>query len=229
MQPGDTENVTIGLKNTGQPVGDACWAFMHVKNPRCYDVTVTHTGEARPEPEIVSEDGGELAQVDIQGIGKMGDTCNLSKYIWVVVKYPWDPATQTGPTLYNGRLGGLICTNYALGRLDKCQPGKLLHLSFSFYDISEDCLAALFGVDYFFEGIDNDGDGNIDEDGRGCVDDEVGVDDDGDGLVDEDPALETGYFDATDPDVIQNKWDSWPTNALMKDKVLFDILFGLHD
>ena len=36
-----------------------------------------------------------------------------------------------------------------------------------------------------------------------------------------------GYFDGTDPDIIQKCWDKWPTNAVMKDKITFDILFSL--
>jgi predicted ribosomally synthesized peptide with SipW-like signal peptide len=36
-----------------------------------------------------------------------------------------------------------------------------------------------------------------------------------------------GYFDGTDPDVIAKCWDHWPTNALMKDRLLFDMLFSL--
>lgn len=85
-----------------------------------------------------------------------------------------------------------------------------------------------------FAGVDNDGDGLVDEDGRGCVGDTPGVDDDGDGKIDEDPALDGndavldgGYFDGNDPDIQMKSWDHWPTNAYQGDRCTFDMEFVL--
>jgi len=221
MQPCESKDFTWQLKNTGQPAGDVCNVYMHVKNPGCENVTVIHTGEARPEPEVVAEDGGWLGQVYTPGLGPQGDICNLLDFIELTVYYPWNQVTKTGPVVFTGMAGDIVCDNLLLGRLDKCDDPQDVHVVFHLYDISEDDLGALIGPDPYFLGVDNDGDGLVDEDPRD------GIDNDVDGLVDEDPADETGHFDGTDADIIAKCWDHWPTNALMKDKVTFDILFSL--
>jgi predicted ribosomally synthesized peptide with SipW-like signal peptide len=221
IQPCESHDFTWQLKNTGQPQGDVCHVYMHIKNPRCEDVEVIHTGEARPEPEVVAEDGGWLGQVYVPGIGKQGDTCNLLDFVEITVYYPWDQVTKTGPVIYTGMAGDVVCQNLLLGRLDKCEDAKDVHVVVHFYDLSEDDLGTLIGPDPYFAGVDNDGDGAIDEDPRD------GIDNDADGKVDEDPDDETGHFDATDPDIALKCWDHWVTNAFMKDKVYFDILFSL--
>jgi len=82
----------------------------------------------------------------------------------------------------------------------------------------------------FFAGIDNDGDGNVDEDPRD------GIDNDNDGKVDEDPDAdddpltpvdEGGHFDGSDPNMVLRSLDHWPTNAYMGDYVTFDLEFIL--
>ena len=35
------------------------------------------------------------------------------------------------------------------------------------------------------------------------------------------------YFDETDPEIVKKCWNAWPTNAMMKDMVTFDIMFSL--
>jgi len=222
IQPCESADYTWQLKNTGQPQGDICHVYMQVKNPRCEDVVVIHTGEARPEPEVVAEDGGWLGQVYVPGMGKQGDNCNLLDFIEVTVYYPWDEAAQTGPVVWGpGMIGELVSMDCLLGELNKCEDAKDVHVVVHFYDISEDDLATLLGPDPYFAGVDNDGDGLVDEDPRD------GIDNDLDGLVDEDPDDETGHFDGTDPGIMLKSWDHWPTNAFMKDKVKFDILFSL--
>lgn len=51
-----------------------------------------------------------------------------------------------------------------------------------------------------------------------------------DGILDP-PAVpapgDGGYFNGDDPEIMTKCWDKWPTNALMKDKITFDILFSL--
>jgi predicted ribosomally synthesized peptide with SipW-like signal peptide len=222
IQPGDSNDFTVTLVNTGQPQGDPCDVYMHIKNPVCENVNVHHTGEARPEPEIVSEDGGWLGQVYVNGLGAQGDTCNLTDFINVTVYYPWDAGTSTGPVVYTGNLSALVCNNIRLGALNKCEGDHLVNFRIVVPDISEDDLADLFDVVNYFAGVDNDGDGDIDED---PVD---GIDNDGDGKVDEDPDTEQGHFLTGAPGSgVPFYWDHWPTNALMKDKVTFDILFSL--
>ena len=229
VQPCNSTDFTFYVKNVGQPAGHKCDVYMKVKNLECFNVKVTHTGEARPEPEIVAEDGGWLAQKYIPGIGQQGDNCNLADFIECTIYYNWDGTT--GKVVYTGTFQGAADKFVLLGPLDKCADPEGVNIRLHFKNISEDDLGRLLNQgDPWFKGVDNDGDTLTDEDGwNDGVDGKPGVDDDGDTLVDEDPGLETGHFDKNDADVITFAWDHWPTNAFMKDKVTFNVMLALDD
>jgi predicted ribosomally synthesized peptide with SipW-like signal peptide len=228
-----SEDFEIPLKNVGQPADDPCHVYVHFKEVVCENIDADHdptNGIQNPEPEDVAQWGGKHAQTDIAGLGdNFGDNCSLADWLWVNIEYPYlDP----NPTYtYSGYLGDLVCTNVLLGALNKGDEA-VFHIDVKLNNIDED--DPRLGLK--FDGVDNDGDGDIDEDGRGCVGDTPGVDDDLDGLVDEDPKYEGnwpdvandgGYFDGENTDVSFKSWDHWPTNALMKDKITFKILFSL--
>jgi predicted ribosomally synthesized peptide with SipW-like signal peptide len=224
---------TWRLRNIGQPADDPCHVYMRIKELECYNILAQQFGYADPEPEQVTEFGGRHGQVDLPGIGVLGDDCTLGDFIRVNILFGVDP-TQADPThpdamqlVYAGYLSGIADTDLLLGDLDKGET-KYVDIDFRIFNIDEDDFLD------FFE-VDNDGDGDVDEDGRtDGFDGLPGVDDDGDGYVDEDPGYEGdgstddgGYFNGLDPDTALKCWDKWPTNALMKDKVTFKMLFAL--
>lgn len=232
IQPEDSEDRTITVKNVGQPEGDICELYIHVKNPRCSNVD-NKDGSARPEPEVVAEDGGALGQMTIPGIGLTGDTCNLGDFVTVVITYKTVEK-------YNGTLAGLICNQQLIGYLNKCDPEEAINFRFVIPDISEDyfvtngLIAGGTAAAPDYTSCDNDGDWDVNTDDVGH-DGTANTGDAGEGdgkptygepNVDEDGATgddPIGWFGGDNPMC----WDKWPTNALMKDKILFDILFSL--
>jgi predicted ribosomally synthesized peptide with SipW-like signal peptide len=238
LEPGqDIPEAYLTLSNVGQPAGDDCHVYIHFKNFNCENIDVDGNpanGVQNPEPEDVAQDGGWLGQVYLPGIGILGDNCNLAAYIVVTnLEYDGDPVDLTEYDVELGNddgvitLNELLCHNILLGELDKADSA-VLGIDIDVNDIDEDDILT-------FAGVDNDGDGDVDEDGRTeGVDGLPGVDDDGDGYVDEDPGYEGddvnddgGYFNGFDETVALMCWDHWPTNALMKDKITFDLLFSL--
>jgi predicted ribosomally synthesized peptide with SipW-like signal peptide len=251
-EPDVEKSATITLKNVGQPAGDDCHVYIHFKNFNCenIDADPNTAGIQNPEPENVAQNGGWLGQMLLRGLGTFGDDCSLASYIGVTeMTYDGDPI---GLSYYDEELGNddghvkldeVLCHNILLGALDKGDE-KDLEITIMVQDIDEDEIAI---DDNDLDGLvdedpvgggDNDGDGLTDEDGPnqiGIVYDNDGdgrwdedptdlVDNDLDGKVDEDPA---GYFDGDNSDVASKCWDHWPTNALMKDKLTFDLLFSL--
>jgi len=209
------------------------------------------------EPEYVAECGGVVGEdrygnpVTVTGIGCCyGEDCELARHVDVHIEvagpYPNDvyPTSETVPdadwvsldlTAYDDdpddgviKMNELDCEEILLAQIPNCNK-IWVHIWMHLQDIDED-------VALSFAGVDNDGDGAIDEDGRGCVGDTPDFDDDNDGLIDEDPAIDAnggppsgdpdgGYFDANNAH--EAKWDHWVTNAIQKDKVHFDMAFEL--
>jgi predicted ribosomally synthesized peptide with SipW-like signal peptide len=227
IAPCKSRDFTIEVENMGQCEYPA-YLWMHIKNVDCGEVPQEKTG-GMPEPEDVTQNGGRFAQVDLPGIGVMGEDCTLGDHISIRIWYDEDDdGVQDNGEVQVHKISDIVCYNKLLGRLDPCQL-RYLYIDVHLQDVDEDELLT-------FGGVDNDGDGLTDEDGRGCVGDTPGVDDDDDGMIDEDPALDGnypdddvdgGYFDGGDADVRNKCYDKWPTNALMKDYISFDILFTL--
>jgi predicted ribosomally synthesized peptide with SipW-like signal peptide len=65
------------------------YAYICFKNYECYEAYTTKHPEAsgRPEPEVVAEDGGRLANRDIDGMGIWGQNCTLDKFVEINVEY----------------------------------------------------------------------------------------------------------------------------------------------
>ena len=175
-------------------------AYMHLKNPRCVDIP-TKDGEAKPEPEIVAEQGGMVGQVWVPGIGEI--PCFLSRHIEVVsieiekmdgtsigtvdlAPYDTDPVDNVV------KMNELICNNVKLCDIPACNSVVVI-IDFHLQDIDEDDLI---------------NEGYLDPPATPAP---------GDG----------GYFNGEDDDIKKKCWDHWPTNALQKDRILFDILFSL--
>ena len=244
LAPCKSRDYTIDVENVGQCDAPA-FLFMHIKNVECGEVP-DKVGQDKPEPERVAEDGGQIDQMWVRGLGPYGENCELTEHIAVSWWYDADCDGEQDPDelRVSYKMNEIECDNIYIGRLDPCSGPHDLNIDVHLQDISEDEIAIedndLDGLvdEDPVDGIDNDGDGWIDEDdvnqvgitydndGDGLVDEDPrdGVDNDMDGLTDEDPA---GYFDGDDPDVQQKSWNDWPTNALMKDWVSFDILFSL--
>jgi hypothetical protein len=197
IEPDKSRDFTFDLHNAGQPEGDLCWVYLHVKKVMCEDVPphkdgiVCPGGKLQPEPEVVAEHGGMVGQTQVPGVGCcFGCNGELEQHIDFAIWYDADADEifEDNELVYDGKLDGIICKNTLLGELPKCNM-RLVHVVVNLQDIDEDDLIAA-------------------------------------GVI-PDPGTGYGYFDETDPDVQQKCWDHWPSNALMKDKITFNILFSL--
>jgi predicted ribosomally synthesized peptide with SipW-like signal peptide len=175
-------------------------AYMHLKNPRCEDIP-SKDGDPKPEPEIVAEQGGYVGQVWVPGIGEI--ECFLSRHIEVK---RIEIQNMDGDTL---RVVDL--TPYDVDPQDGVvKMNELICHNVELYDIPG-CTSIVVLIDFHLQDIDEDAlitQGYLDP---------PAVPAPGDG----------GYFDGTDPEVIKKCWDHWPSNALQKDRIYFDILFSL--
>jgi predicted ribosomally synthesized peptide with SipW-like signal peptide len=95
--PGTAMSTQVKVENEGCLDG---YLYIVFKDHRCYNVekegaegwivdTNIKEGVARlkPEPEIISEYGGYLAQKYIPGIGRTGDNCCMNSHTWVTACY----------------------------------------------------------------------------------------------------------------------------------------------
>jgi len=207
LEPKQSKDYVFDLQNAGQPAGDPAWIYMHIKKIKCEDVDPEkggyvdpQTGKLKPEPELVAELGGMVAQTLVPGVGRdFGCNGQLEEHIHMTIWYDLNDngLLDTGEIKHDGKMDEIICTNLFLGSLDKCQT-RDVHVSVRLQDIDEDDLIAA-GL------LPDPWDGNppVGHDG--------------------------GWFNGNDPDVQRKCYDKWPTNALMKDKITFSILFSLVD
>jgi predicted ribosomally synthesized peptide with SipW-like signal peptide len=105
------------------------------------------TGDLKPEPELVAEQGGKVDCRTVDGIGVLGDNCSMKSSV-----YCWVCSTPTRPiigqcstnVLIEGRMIDLECTEYYLFNLQPCEP-RTIYLYFALNQPSEED----FGFDYF--------------------------------------------------------------------------------
>jgi predicted ribosomally synthesized peptide with SipW-like signal peptide len=92
--PCTSQNFTFDLHNYGDNPQD-CYAYVCFKNFNCYEVTdveypATKHPDGRPEPEVVAEEGGMLANVELPAMGPFGQNCTLADFVEIVLEYDID-------------------------------------------------------------------------------------------------------------------------------------------
>lgn len=118
--------------------------YLKVKNFCCSNVP-DKIGQARPEPELVTEEGGWLNQKLINGIGAIGDECCLRSHIDVTV-YDVNDQKVWGPEKLIYFVKNPDFWVY-VGQLAPCVKDKVT-LVFHLQQIHE----ADLGLDYFPDG-----------------------------------------------------------------------------
>lgn len=206
LEPKQSKDYKWDLQNAGQPEGDPAWVYMHIKKIKCEDIVphkggvLAPNGKIKPEPEVVAEFGGRVGQTDVPGVGPdFGCTGDLEKHIHMRIWYD-----ENG----NGTLDtGEVKHD---GKMDEiiCKNLMLGRL--------DKCWTRDVHADVRLQDIDED-----DLIAAGILPDP---------WAGNPPAgHDGGWFDGNDPDIQRKCWDKWPTNALMKDKITFSILFSLVD
>ena len=68
----------------------SAYAYLTIKNITHYEVLSTKHPDGRPEPEVVAEEGGTLANQTIPAMGPWGQNSTLSDFIEVVIYFDTD-------------------------------------------------------------------------------------------------------------------------------------------
>jgi len=222
----------VELWNAGQCTYDS-QAFLHVKRVQCYNVepkvnpypdggsAYWPAGEStgyedpdtgigdyvpapsllKPEPELVAEYGGKVDCTTVVGIGPEGDDCSMGSHtVMIITDTDTDPYTADPDRtiMISDELGKWLCKEIYLFDLAPCQP-ETIYIWFYVKQDREEDWARDYIPDPYFDTV---------------------------------PDLAGNNFLANDPDYAAKllhweKFNDWPSNALMKDKVEFDVEFDL--
>jgi predicted ribosomally synthesized peptide with SipW-like signal peptide len=163
-------------------------AYIHFKDYECSNALPKEntgypcpvTGDLKPEPELVAEQGGKVNCVTVPGIGILGDDCTLGDHIGVYLTLD-NPAVDPTDMIFLGKLGEIVCQEIYLFDLMPCEP-RNIYLYFHLQQPSEE--------DFGLNLIPNEGEAGYDE-------------------------------------MHWKKFNDWPSWALMKDVVTFDVEFDL--
>ncbi len=163
--PCESADFNWNVHNLSDNTDETAYVYMRIKDFSCYEVYTTKFPDFRPEPEVVAENGGWLANTYITGLGPWGQNCTLADFVEIMITYensimagtntPWG---GTG-TVY---LSDMIPADWEpgddpdtilwiyLGELDGCETGYgdiALHIS----NWSEEEWNTRFGtsLDYF--------------------------------------------------------------------------------
>lgn len=127
------------------------YLYMIVKNNDCYN-TLKEGAEGwfpdpqydpieyKPEPEMVAEFGGMLAQQCLDGRGVVGDNCCMNSHVWVtgvMTERPIYPAGSGTPFIDDVLIGSLQNSVRYIGELPKCGGNWYLHFYFDVPQESE--------------------------------------------------------------------------------------------
>ena len=213
-----TKDYYIDLHNAGEGDQYIPWAYIHFKNFSCDDLEAKD-GSDKPEPERAAEEGltpvgedvdGNLVYVDIYApasannpaaLGVIGDDCTLGKYIDIQIFWS-DEQVEKAEMVQNWRQLDLM-------KYDTDPKNGVVTMNeLECYQIElgqiPNCNKLWLDIKIHY--------GDIDEDDLIAW-----------GMLD-DPGTGYGWFDDT---TVEAKWDHWPTNALMKDVIYFDMSFEL--
>ena len=88
----------------------------------------TNMGDAKPEPELVAEDGGKVDCTEVPGIGELGDNCCMKSHIRVWVTDDLDvvpdidiPCGQDDRFIIDSKMIDVECTEAYLFDLTPCE------------------------------------------------------------------------------------------------------------
>jgi hypothetical protein len=207
--PGWTTDFYIGLRNAGTGTQSAPWAYLHIKNLKCYGIE-TNDGKSKTRPELAAERG-------MFPVGEKAD----GKPVYAA----WDWTRPAGPD--NSPLLGEYGEKGELSR----------HVDIKIFWSDEQVQRAEQVTSWRpleLSGYDTNWDNMTEISEIVCKQVELGQIKAGNKLwfdirlrlqeVDED-SLGFNLFDETNP--IEAKFDHWPTSALEKDGMKFDMAFEL--
>lgn len=150
--PGTPMKTVFNVENEGCLDG---YLYLVFKSLNCYNVekegaegwiedpNITVGAKMKPEPEMVSEYGGTLAQETIPGVGRLGDNCCLSSHTFVTAYYGTPaPSLQPAflrppPIIDNTVIGDLDNALTYCGLLPLCGGDWYLEFNFDVPQLTE--------------------------------------------------------------------------------------------
>ena len=105
LWPCTSQDFTFDLHNNGENPNPA-YVYVAFKNFLHYEVLSTKFPDGRPEPEVVAEEGGWLANQETPPMGPWGQNSTLFKFIEIYLEYDIDGDGDLDPILGNPLWGG---------------------------------------------------------------------------------------------------------------------------
>jgi predicted ribosomally synthesized peptide with SipW-like signal peptide len=118
MWPCGSQEFFFDMHSVSDPEGEAANAYIQFQDFYCAELPTTLHPTGRPEPENVAENGGELANETIAGLGPVRQNSTLPDFIEVYIQFDTDGDGALEPILGNP-VWGETGTVY-LGDLDSC-------------------------------------------------------------------------------------------------------------
>lgn len=120
--------------------------YLKIKGTCCSNVPVEHSGYTwvKPEPEVVTEEGGFLNQVEIDGIGIVADACSMRSHTILYIYNLAGNVVWSGPVLWWHENADAWVF---LGTMPPCVPDEV-RLEFHIPQVHE----SEYGVSYFPDG-----------------------------------------------------------------------------
>ena len=209
--PCSSKEYFVDLHNSGEGTQFVPWAYIHLKNYTCWE-TDAKDGAPKPEPEVVAETGGVAGEdrngiaVVVPGVGLDWGTinCEIARHVDIQLKMSTDQsltAAAVDPTSW---------TSVNMAALDTDPQDGIIKLNEVLCHQIElgqipNCNKIWLWIILHLQDVDED-----DLITQGIL---------------MDPGTGYGWFDDTVP--AEAKWDHWPTNALQKDVLGFDMSFEL--
>ncbi len=205
------KDVVFDLTNDGQGSQKKPWAYLHITNLDCYGIIKTepeNAAELALTPVGIDEDGNDVYATDDGSAtgtpligGDYGENCELSKHVDIEIEVTQESTDGTAGNAINWVTVDLSAYDANADGIIKMNEVKDLQLELGELANEDDVTTTTLWENRMFVQVT------------------LHLQD-----VDEDD-LGFHLFDETIPN--EAKWDHWPTNALMKDGMSFDIVFEL--
>jgi hypothetical protein len=207
--PCSVKDFYVDLHNAGEGTQFVPWAYIHFMNYECWETDAkTHPG--KPEPEVVAESGGVAGTdkngnvVEVPGVGLDWGTanCEIAEHVDITL-WTSTEQVQTAAEVQNWVPVDLIGMGYDKDGNGIVKMDEILCEQIELGQIPN-CNKIWLDIKLHLQDVDED-----DLIAQGVL---------------QDPGTGHGWFEDTYPEA---KWDHWPTNALQKDVLGFDMAFEL--
>jgi hypothetical protein len=138
LKPDEGQDVTKYVRNMGTLPGDFYLHFMDITSEEADDKYILASPSPyyhHPEPEYVAENGGQVGNVYVAGLGEQSD---FSPYVAVRIRFDGQTvdlsAYDVNPADGTVTLAELACNQIYIGELEQCGVEHAVNYKFTFFN-----------------------------------------------------------------------------------------------